>query len=215
MSEEVLFEFGLIDYGTEVSWALVVREYKQEVVEKMADRFSESMAIRFLTDVDKKGFSHFTLEQSNKYLFKYISNVMDHLSDGRILIMNRKGGICFLDEKFGTKLLDSKFSTYFGDWPYEVKEDMGLIGWLDPDGTFYPCKHGKHHIKAQELVETIPQMDQNKFIAITSAGKGAESLSHITIFEEPTEQQKEWFRKNYKWLDKKQKELALKEKLIE
>ncbi|MFC7371125.1 hypothetical protein ACFQPF_05500 [Fictibacillus iocasae] len=67
-----------------------------------------------------------------------------------------------------------------------------VIGWLDPEGTFYECKYGDHKILAQELttnkVASSPQDDlwERSFINITTDVIGWNCQN------KPTDQQIAW-----------------------
>lgn len=111
----------------------------------------------------------------------------------------------------------------------------GLTGWLDPEGTFYPCEYGKHYILANKLIEQwniesngtycsggdIDILKKERhYIKMYSKNSmpnkyNRDSYVHVQRkFDKETheyaapyitEAQKEWFRDNWNYLDKTQK----------
>ena len=188
--------------GTDRGWCLLIEEYDDDIVTFAAERFHDAMIHKMMYEVTRKDYSHLNVNNIREYLWQHISNMVDWLSEGKKLLVNRKGGIQFLDDNI---IVLRKYYSY--DFPSSGEE--GMNGWLTPEGEFYPCAYGEHDIFAKENADKV----EGKDLYIKMGSKGNDfnyEFSHLAIIYDPTDKQVEWSNKNFDNLDKKQQEILKK-----
>lgn len=182
----------------ETNWFEQLDEKDEEKIERIALKFSTGMARQFLSG--KKGLDS---DKMNNFLWQYISNFHRYLNEGKVLLFNRVGGIMFLDE--GINILKTVECSSF---PY-FEENLGLSGWLTPNGEFYMCNHGEHWKFAKENFNNAKEeLHDLDYISMGSVGYEFNKYSHLSIpLNGLTEEQRQWFNVNYRYLDVEQKQI--------
>ncbi|MEH7502949.1 hypothetical protein V7152_13225 [Neobacillus drentensis] len=82
------------------------------------------------------------------------------------------------------------------------EEGMGLNGWLDPNGIFYECKYGEHHVLASHLQTTGDALQDKNWININSTRHPTGVTEGIVgITAKPTTKQIKWINENMENFD--------------
>lgn len=180
-------KYVLISYDGVTNWYLIIRDYDSDLIEFSSDILEDSMIQQAIDG--RKGL---TIDLIVKFKAQSIIQKGKWLSEGRILLVNEKGGTMFLEDNM--KILEEKEFGYFPRYkcPY-------LTGWLSPTGEFTPCNYGKHRELAMNLVEDEVS-DRDLYIPMGHCDDI--SCSHIGLSDKkPTEKQIEFFKKNVENFD--------------
>lgn len=182
----------------ETNWYELLDEKNEDKIERLASKFSKGMAHQFLN-----GRKELDSERMDKFLWQFISNIYEYLRNGKVLLFNQVGGMMFLDDNI--RIIKTIEDTSF---PYH-KENFGLSGWLTPNGEFYKCEHGEHWKFANEYLNHDKDgLQELQYISMGSIGYDFEKSSHLFMPRDGlTEEQNNWFKTNYKYLDEEQKKI--------